>query len=509
MFTKKTPEQRAEEEEKMILIQKIIEAEKIRDEILARKYASNLYDFNVQVLQASTLGELAPIHKEMCDFATDPVTRKKLMLLPRGHLKSTMLTVGYSLMRIAQNPNVRILIANATYDMACSFINQIKKHLQNNPEFRKYYGDLSTNAEKWSENMITVPTDAGFSKKEATVTAFGIGGNLVSQHYDVIIMDDMVNRDMVNTPDQIRKTVLFYKDALDLLEPNGVLLVIGTRWHQNDLYGWIMDKTNPEQVFLGFSVMIKRAFEGNLEKDENLQLLWPKKFTREYLMELKRDKGPYEFGTQYLNDPMPAEDAKFKKEWIQLVLDDELRWRNMTYYLMVDPAIGQTKDSDNTAMVLIGVDEFNNWFVRDIIVAKMLPNQIIEHIFSLWEQYHIRTIGVEMVAFQKSLRYALTDEMRRKNIFLPIVELKADKSKMERIEGLIPRYANGSIFHLQTCPYRDILEEELLWYPRGKHDDIIDALAYGLQIAKPSRKQGSSHNDGFKDEDGHKTRYLY
>ena len=97
--------------------------------------------------------------------------------------------------------------------------------------------------------------------------------------------------------------------------------------------------------------------------------------------------------------------------------------------------------------------------------------------------------------------------MRRRNIFLPIVELKADKSKRERIEGLIPRYANGTIFHLQTCPQREILEEELLWYPRGKHDDIIDALAYGLQITFPARKRETRHYG--RDEDGHSRRYLY
>ncbi len=156
---------------------------------------------------------------------------------------------------------------------------------------------------------------------------------------------------------------------------------------------------------------------------------------------------------------------------------------------MVDPAIGQLKSSDKTAIVTIGVDEFNNWFVRNIIWGQMLPNEIINHIFNNWEAYHPKKIGVEFTAYQKSLQYGLHDEMRRRNLFLPLAELKADRSKAERIEGLIPRYANGTIFHLQQCPHRDILEEELVWFPKGKHDDIIDALSYGLQIALPSRKK--------------------
>jgi len=490
------------------LIQTILEKEAILRELKGRKYLKDLFLFNTEVLKVGESGELASFHRQMCDFVLGGEKRKKLLLVPRAHLKSTLVTVGYSLLRIAENPNTRILIANATYDMACTFLTQIKKHLRDNQTFRSIYGDLTKGADKWSENMISITGDTTFAKKEATVTAYGIGGNLVSQHYDLIIMDDIVNRDMINTPEQIQKTVLFYKDALDLLEPTGKLIIIGTRWHQNDLYGWVMDKTNSEQVFHGFEVMIKQAYEGSLETGEGFEALFPQKFNREVLQELKRDKGPYEFSTQYMNDPVPEEDAKFKRNWFQLVLEDEMRWRNINYFITVDPAIGETKDSDRTAIVVVGVDEFNNWFVRDLIVDRMLPNVIINHIFDLFEIYHPVKVGLEMVAYQKSLQYALYDEMRRRNIFLPVVELKANKSKRERIEGLIPRYAAGTIFHLQTCPEREMMEEELLWYPRGKHDDCIDALAYMLQIARSSRKR-ETKRAAFRDEEGHRRRYLY
>lgn len=113
-----------------------------------------------------------------------------------------------------------------------------------------------------------------------------------------------------------------------------------------------------------------------------------------------------------------------------------------------------------------------------------------------------------MVAYQKSLQYALVDEMRRRNIYLPIVELKASRSKEERIEGLIPRYANGSIYHLTQCPYREELEEELMRFPRGKHDDVIDALAYGLQIAHQARGHKPVFDREGEGED-RKNRYLY
>ena len=191
------------------IIQKIIELEAVKKELQSRKYGRDLYLFNTEVLDVATLGELAPFHKELCDFATSEGKRKKLILVPRSHLKSTLVTVGYSLQRIVTNPNVRILIANATYDMATTFLSQIKRHLRFNEKLKNIYGDLSQNADRWSENMLTVVSDQSYAKKEATVTAYGIGGNLVSQHYDLIIMDDVVNRDFINTPEQIQELFCF------------------------------------------------------------------------------------------------------------------------------------------------------------------------------------------------------------------------------------------------------------------------------------------------------------
>lgn len=494
--------------DKQELLLKIRQAKKVK---AGRLYLRSLFEFNRQVLHVEDGGvALAPFHRQMCEMVEKPF-KKELLLLPRAHLKSTLITIGYSLLRIAENPSVRILIGNATYDMATSFLTQIKKHIQYNETFKYYYGDLFTNADKWSENMITIPKKNPFQKKEATVTAYGMGGNLVSQHYDLIIGDDLVNRDFITSKEQIEKTILFYKDALDLLEPTGKFIIIGTRWADGDLYGWIMDKTNPEEIYKDFEIMIKRAYEGNLDTGENLSILFPQKFTPQHLKDLKRNKGPIEFSSQYMNEPLPQESAKFKMDWIKGVLEDELRVRELNYFTTVDPAIGQKKDSDNSAIVTIAVDQWNNWFVVNIVKGHMLPNEIIKNIFWNNDAYHPRRIGIELTAYQKSLQYALVDEMRRRNIFLPIVELKAERSKEERILGLVPRYANGTIFHLTQCPFREELEEELVRFPIGKHDDLIDALAYQLQIAHQARNpvKGTHSRDTWEREDRRPSRYLY
>jgi len=455
---------------------------------------------------------LSKFHHELCDFVDNQNKGKKLLLLPRGHLKSTIVTCGYSLKRIAENPQVRILIANATYEMACSFLSQIRQHLVSNTTFRDLYGDLAKDARKWSENMITVASSTGYEAKEATVTAYGVGGNLVSQHYDVIIMDDVVNRDFVNTKEQIQKTIDFYRDALDLLEPNGTLIILGTRWHDSDLYGWILDETSPDRIYDGFDVMVKQAYTGDLQTGENLEILYPEKFTREHLVELLKDKGPVDFSAQYMNDPIPAGEAKFKPEWIQVAESDELKLRNLNYFMCIDPAIANESYSDYTAFVVVGVDEFNNWWIRDIVRARLRPDEIVNKVFDLAQVYNFRKIGIEFHSFQRTLQYALNDEMRKRGIYLPLVELKlrggtsgsGSGFKEQRIESLIPRYASGSVYHLRSCPNLDILKDELMRFPVGKHDDVIDALAYINQIAFPARANQISERG-----EKRKKRYLY
>src|SRR5690606_28265588 len=120
---------------------------------------------------------LSLAHQQMCQFIDEDKDKYKLLLFPRGHLKSTLVTVGRSLQRICENPKVRILIANATYPLAVSFLEQIKSHLKGNKKIHELYGDYSKTAGKWSENMIKVlPSDKDYDKKEATVTAMGITG---------------------------------------------------------------------------------------------------------------------------------------------------------------------------------------------------------------------------------------------------------------------------------------------------------------------------------------------
>lgn len=465
------------------------------------KAMKSLFLFNKYILQAE-LGDhqfvkLGTFHKEMCNFVQDRPDKRKLLLIPRSHLKTKLISVGYPTFKIANNPAIRVLIYSATWQMAVDIHQAIQKNLQSSEILIELVGDLKENAPVWSQDRTRL---AANNKREPTITAAGIDNNLVGGHYDLIIMDDVVNRDNVGTMDQINKVITRYKDSLDLLEPYGELIVIGTRWHDSDLYGWILDPNN--QTIENYLTTVKEAYTGNLMTGEDFVALWQGKFIRQDFLNKLKEEGWAHFSSQYLNNPVPEQDAIFKRGWFQYYISDDIRGKLMNRFLLIDPAISMSKDADYTAMVVGGVDEWNNIFVLDLIRERMSPNQIIEHIFRLRDLWNLSDIAIEQVAFQKVLGYSMRDDERFKLHPFHITELKPnERSKDQRIKGLQPLYENGKIFHNRSLANNIYLEDELVRFPRSTHDDLIDALAYLPDVAFPARQSKRVRSK--------KTHYLY
>lgn len=487
------------------------ELKKIREELILKhqlfmamlkeKAGKNLYLFNKWVLEAEKGDEnfvpLGPFQKQLCNFVQDRGDKKKLILIPRSHLKTKLVSTGYPVFKIVNNPKIRILISSATWQMAVDIHTAVQKTLQNSERLIDIWGDFSKDATIWSQDRTRLAEN---DKREPTITAAGIDNNLVGGHYDLILMDDVVNRDNVSTMDQIGKVVTRYKDYLDLLEPHGEMIVIGTRWHDADLYGWILDPSNAGRD--DFLTLIMRAYEGNIMTGEDFSALWKGKFDREGLLKKLRSEGWAHFSAQYLNDPVPEEDATFKRSWFKYYQADDMRGSLLNKFLLIDPAISLAKDADYTAMVVVGVDEYNNIFILDIVRKRLSPKDIIDQIFRLRELWRLSDVAMEQVAFQKAIGYALRDDIRFKRQPFHITELKPnERSKDSRIKGLQPLYENGKIFHNKQLANNIYLEDELVRFPRTSHDDIIDALAYVPDVIYPAKQPRTRQNS--------KRKYLY
>jgi phage terminase large subunit-like protein len=420
--------------------------------------------------------DLAEVHHELC-HREQFGPKKQLTLIPRGHLKSTICTVGYTVWSIIKNPNIRILILNAKQDNAESFLTGIKGHFEGNEKLRHFYGDFV--GKKWNEGEIVVAKRT-VVLKEPTVLCAGVGASVVSKHFDLVIADDVVNETNTTTVDQIKKTI----DWWGLMQSCGdgdqtQWIIIGTRYHYDDLYGNII--ANKSDMY---DVYIRKVYENGV-------LIYPQKFTDTGIEEIKREQGSYIYSCQYLNEPVDDESAIFRKSWLKYYEEDDLAVAGRTNtFITIDPAVAEGTQADETCFAINRVDQFGNWWVK-LISGKMTPKELIDKMFYLDEMYQPMQMGIELHALQKILKYQIEDEMRLRDSWLPIVELKPDtRTKKERIRGLQPRFEYGTIYLEKNTHETNKFVDQYLRFPKASHDDMLDALAYQLDVAyQPKRAE--------------------
>lgn len=206
---------------------------------------------------------------------------------------------------------------------------------------------------------------------------------------------------------------------------------------------------------------------------ENGELFFPEKLSFEFLEQAKRSQGSYIFANQYMNEIVPSELQTFKKDWFQYY---EKLPKTLFTFLYVDPALSEADGSDFTGMVVVSVDTKGEWYVTHARRYRLSPTQIVSELFRWNDVFRPTIIGIEEVAYQKALLYFLDEEMRRRNVILPVKGIRPpnDRSKQARILSLVPRFEWGRVHLARSL---NDLEMELLQFPRGAHDDLIDALA--------------------------------
>jgi predicted phage terminase large subunit-like protein len=133
----------------------------------------------------------------------------------------------------------------------------------------------------------------------------------------------------------------------------------------------------------------------------------------------------------------------------------------------------------------VAVDGDNNWFILDLDYGRYNVTETMNAIFGAVQTWRPRLVGMEGVAYQAAMKQFLEREMSVRNCFFSIQMLDSDRKKELRIEGMHPRFEAGKIFFPANGLFLPELEKELLAFPRGQHDDLIDALAYQEQVAAP------------------------
>jgi phage terminase large subunit-like protein len=221
--------------------------------------------------------------------------------------------------------------------------------------------------------------------------------------------------------------------------------------------------------------------------DDNFKSNWPDFMNDQQILDLvdsyRRVHLLDSFYREYMGIPIAKESARFQQEFFKYYKenDPDFDRRKIESMVILDPAKTTKSTSDDTAIVGVGVDaQAPKIFVRDIVKGHIHPEQQYTECFNMADRLGARVIGIEVTSLNEFITYPLRTEMMRQKRYYDIVELKARASKEERIEALVPFYRLGFVYHnSNVC---GPLESQLLSFPRSKKDDLMDALAYVVEM---------------------------
>mgnify|MGYP001095078902 CR=1 FL=1 len=395
-------------------------------------------------------------HEDLYKTLEDETKKRIIVIWPPGHGKSTCATVNYPLWRIGKNHELRFIIASHRKDFVKSFPREIRAHMLS-PAYIELFGNLKPHhPDVWTQDQLVVTRDRIL--KDPTITALGVGQGLIGIRADEIICDDVQDETRARS-EVIRASdrAWFKKELLGRLEPDGRLIYICNRYHQVDLAGELLEEAERDRDL--WTVLGQPA----IDKDNNA--LWPDRWSLNYLLARKREVGSPIFQCVWQGDPTALIGMIFKAEWLEYyqvkpALD------TLRIVMGVDLAISEKQTADFFAIVVLGMDKDGIIYLLDYYQGRLdFPAQL-KMVEAYAAAYHPTRIGVEQTAYQKAFVQAIRPTA------LPVIGVDAKGDKQERIQQLAP-FIENKTFRLSK--QQDDFIMQLLQFPTGEHDDLLDA----------------------------------
>jgi predicted phage terminase large subunit-like protein len=402
----------------------------------------------------------APIHRDLQDFlGTHP---RALVELPRDHGKSVQACIRI-LWELGRQPALRVKIVCASEALAVERSRFLRDAIVRNPLVRLVFPTLRP-FQPWTATRFTIQRPAEIIGP--SVTAFGVGAASTGARADLLVCDDIVDvRSIHSAAERLRVSTYFRENLVNLLEPSGRLWNLFTPWHVNDLNSEL--KTNPEFVHFRRGI------------DEQLTPIWPEKWPREKLEARRREIGEISFARAYRLVPLSGAETPIKPEWIQFWTDDH---DYDIVVLSIDPAVCEKATADATALVVLGRTPSLEVHCLSAIGRRISAGELGDLIADADRRWQPQRILFEANgAFQ-----SLCEQFQRDRRFgFKVQGVTQSQNKRARIHAFSVNVQDGS-FRLKAgengvAPEQQELLDEMLTFPAGAHDDLLDAAATGTR----------------------------
>jgi predicted phage terminase large subunit-like protein len=422
--------------------------------------------------------------------------RQTLILYPRGHLKTTLISQAHLIQWIINYPNIRILLSCYTGDQVENVIRKVKGIFQYNEYFRMLFPEFCPPAMKasdWGTKDQFLTPARTMVRGEPTVFSVTVGKTIAGYHPDVIFHSDLVDKENVKTPGGIKDVISHFHYMNPLLErynaqegyaaTRGWVYVEGTPYDFGDLHTELYENSN------GWEKVVESADPQDRADDKPL---WPERFPVEELKNIEKEIGAWMYSAQYRMKCIPPTDGLCDPRDVVFVPRDVIGslLPRLRLHVTIDlHGMEQSKSSDFTVLTLGGFDRDGRLYIVDIKQGRYTPEEVINMIFDLHKGYpQIIDFKIEKDAHARVLLPFLQREMSKRQKFPTIWPIKRDTqtSKKHRIRGLRPWFKSKIIVFSEGIPtsVQTELLHEVARFPSeapGVHDDILDTLADQMQ----------------------------
>ena len=395
--------------------------------------------------------------------------RRLAICLPPGSAKSTYGSVLFPPWFLAQGDNLNILTASHNATLATKFGSRCRDLVDAHKEVLGFGLSVTTQAK---DDWATTDGSIYFCA--------GVGSKIAGHRADLGLIDDPIGGIQDADSLQMRDNIWDWYEwnFLPRLKPNAPVVIITTRWHEDDILGRILErdksrKSGPEWTVLTFPM---EAEANDILGRKPGERLWSGYFTADQVEQAKSN--PRLWNGAYQQRPSPEQGDYFRKEWL-LGYEPQQLPQGLTIYCASDHACS-TKDinkNDPSLLLPFGVDEGGNiWILPDLFWSVADTGVVVDAMLGLMRTRKPVAWVAETEHITKSIGPFLTQRMREEGIYTYMEELSSKRDKPTKARSIQGRMQMRKVYFPKWADWWAKAEHELLSFPVGTHDEFPDVL---------------------------------